>query len=157
MKFVTESTIDLVIEALDSSDEALERADQDMAENQPALLEFLTQESFDVLTEEEQDYLLLLGLTLWEASVKTVGDIPELTAEALGNAEEANYQRLEGSSGKNFRDRIDGFFEGYAQEDLLAFVEDALADDEESLVTAEGREMLFVTLKTVIDVIDASC
>lgn len=157
MKFVSETTIDLVIEALDQSDEALERADQDMADSQPALVDFLTQEAFDLLTDEEQDYLLLLGLTLFEASVKTNGDLPVLTSESLGDAEEANYARLEGSTGKNFHERVDIFFKDYPQEDLLAFVEDALSDEEEELVTSEGRETLFVTLKSVIDAMHASC
>lgn len=157
MKFVSETIIDQVIEALDQSDEALEKADQEMADSQPAIMDFLTQEAFDLLTEEEQDYLLLLGLTLWESSRKVNGDIPEIQAEALGDAEEANYAILEKASGKNFQDRMDIFFQEYPQEDLLAFVEDALADEDGELVTPEGRETLFVTLKTLVDVMHASC
>jgi hypothetical protein len=157
MKFVSETIIDQVIEALDQSDEALEKSDQEMADSQPALLDFLTQEAFDLLTEEEQDYMLLLGLTLWESARKVNGSIPELTAQDLGNAEEANYNTLEGSTGKNFRERMDVFFNDYPQEDLLAFIEDALVDEDEELVTSEGRETLFVTLKTVVDVLDTSC
>ncbi|MCF8239264.1 MAG: hypothetical protein K9I85_13970 [Saprospiraceae bacterium] len=157
MKFVSETIIDQVIESLDRSDEALEKSDQEMADSQPALLDFLTQEAFDLLTEEEQDYMLLLGLTLWESARKVNGSIPELTAQDLGNAEEANYNALEGSTGKNFRERMDVFFNDYPQEDLLAFIEDALVDEDEELVTSEGRETLFVTLKTVVDVLDTSC
>ena len=56
---------------------------------------------------------------------------------------------------KRFRDRMDIFFENYSQEDLLAFVEDNLVEDEDSLVTKEGREPMFVALKSVIDILTA--
>ena len=42
------------------------------------------------------------------------------------------------------------------QEDLLAFAEDAVLeeeDDPEALVTKEGREPIFVALKTMVDVL----
>lgn len=156
MKFVSEAIIDQVIESLDQSDEALEKSDQEMADIQPAVVDFLTQEAFDLLTEEEQDYLLLLGLTLWESARKVNDSIPVISAESLGDAEEANYDILEKATGKNFHDRMDVFFQDYPQEDLLAFVEDALADEDGEIVTSEGRETLFVTLKTLIDVLDAA-
>lgn len=157
MKFVPESTIDDVIESLDQSDEALEKADDLMAQTQPSLIQFLTQEEFDALTEDERDYLLLLGLTIWESARRTVGEIPEISAEAIGQAEEANYEKLEQSGGSNFHDRMDIFFADYPQEDLLAFVEDALNEDEDNMVSAEGRETLFISLKTIIDALNASC
>jgi len=61
---------------------------------------------------------------------------------------------MEANVGKKFRERLDEFFEETKQEDLLAFIEDALLDDEESPVSKEGREPMFVTLKAVIDTID---
>lgn len=157
MKFIPEAIIDQVIEELNRSDEALEKADDLMADTQPDLVQFLTQEELDALTEEEQDYLLLLGLTIWEASRRVMGDLPVLSTEGIGQAEEANYARLENAQGKTFRERMDIFFEDYPQEDLLAFLEDALTDDEDDIVTHEGRETLFVTLKTVIDALHQAC
>ena len=38
----------------------------------------------------------------------------------------------------------------------LAFVEDALSDDEEELITKEGRESIFVTMKSIIDCLTAA-
>ncbi|MEO0876376.1 MAG: hypothetical protein AAFY48_17390, partial [Bacteroidota bacterium] len=38
-----------------------------------------------------------------------------------------------------------------AEEELLALVEDAILDDDESPVTNEGREPIFVSLKSIID------
>jgi len=47
---------------------------------------------------------------------------------------------------------MDIFFKNYFQEDLLAFVEDSLIEEEEGLVTKVGREPMFVALKSIIDV-----
>lgn len=157
MKFVSENTIDAVIEDLNKSDAALEKADQAMADTQPDLMAFLTQEGFDALTDEEKDYMLMLALTIWESARRTMGELPALDTDLIGEAEEANYTLLDNASGGQFRERMDVFFKDYPQEDLLAFVEDALTDDEEDMITPEGRETLFVTLKTIIDALHQAC
>lgn len=151
MQFIPESTINEVIESLNASDAALEKAEDHMIESQPDLMGFLTQEELDILSDEEKDFLMILSLSMIEAASRICGPLPTITAEALGDAEEQNYARLEAAKGTNFRDRISVFFDDYPQEDLLAFVEDALTDDEDDVVTQEGRETLFVTLKSVID------
>ncbi|HMN89044.1 MAG TPA: hypothetical protein PKE68_03425 [Saprospiraceae bacterium] len=49
-------------------------------------------------------------------------------------------------------DRLNVFFDQYLQEDLLAFIEEALADDDDDpIVTKEAREGMFVVLKTLTD------
>ena len=156
MAFVSESIIDEVILDLDRSEDALERADSELAERQPAIVQFLHQEDLDLLTVLEQDFLLMLGLTIWEAARRVHPELPQIPAETLGSAEEANYARLAEATGRTFRDRLDGFFTGYPQEDLLAFVEDALLDDEDQIATPEGRETLFVTLKSLIDALETT-
>jgi hypothetical protein len=45
------------------------------------------------------------------------------------------------------------FFDGYPQEDLLAFLEDSLQQDEENPVTGVGAELIAVTAKSIIDVL----
>ena len=68
------------------------------------------------------------------------------------NAEERNWTILKLAKGRDFQERLNAFFEDHPEkEDLLSFIEDALLEDEDSPVTAEGREPLFVSLKTVID------
>ena len=52
---------------------------------------------------------------------------------------------------KQFRDRLNVFFEKTSQEDLLAFIEDSLLEEEEELVTKVGREPMFIALKSIID------
>jgi hypothetical protein len=65
---------------------------------------------------------------------------------------------MENSTGKQFSDRLNPFFEGYPQEDLLAFAEEAVTEDEgepDGIIGKEAREPIFVALKTMIDVLTA--
>ena len=75
-----------------------------------------------------------------------------VTEDQISQQEEKNWEVLHASKTKDFRDRVTPFFEDYFQEDLLAFVEDALVEDEdedgEEVVTTDGRPALFVSLKT---------
>ena len=62
----------------------------------------------------------------------------------------------EGLAGKSLSEKLDVFFDEYEQEELLALAEEAILEDEddpEGIVTKEGRELIFVALKTVIDVL----
>ncbi|MDX2134102.1 MAG: hypothetical protein SFV52_04930 [Saprospiraceae bacterium] len=157
MKPISADTIDRVIDELDNlSEDQYEQRMTAFAEAQPMLLAWLETESFDFLSEDEKGYLEYLALIIWSA-VEKGGESPEpAEEEAIGEAEEANYDIMEQTAGKPFRERLDPFFEGYAQEDLLSFAEEAVLEDEEdpeSLVTKEGREVIFVSLKTVIDVL----
>jgi len=88
--------------------------------------------------------------------VKVNGPLEAVSEDQIGEAEEKNYEMLELSAGKKFRDRLDPFFENSDQEDLIAFAEEAVLEDEddpESLVTKEGREPIFIALKTMVDVL----
>ena len=157
MKFVSEKIIDAVIEELeDFSDEQYEQRMEAFAEAQPVLFAWLFSEQFDLLNEDEKGYLQYLSLIAWQSVVKVHGPVEAVSEEQIGEAEEKNYEVLEGSETKNFRDQLDPFFDNTPQEDLLAFAEEAVLEDEddpESLVTKEGREPIFVALKTLVDVL----
>lgn len=160
MKFVSEEIIDAVIEKLDTlGDEQYEKRMDAFAEAQPMVMAYLfDDENFHLLTEDEKGYLQYLALIAWESIIKVNGPGEPVSEEALGEAEEKNYAILEASAAKKFRDRLDPFFENYPQEDLLAFAEEAVLENEEdpdSLVTKEGREPIFIAMKTVIDALIA--
>ncbi len=157
MKFVSEEVIDATIDALESfSDEQYEKQMEVFAEAQPVIFAWLFSEEFELLNEDENGYLQYLSLIAWK-SIETVnGPLPAVSEDEIGEAEENNYELLEASEGKKFRDRLDPFFEGSAQEDLLAFAEEAVLeseDDPDSLVTKEAREPIFIALKTIVDVL----
>ena len=154
IKFIPESIIDEVVNRFESKSEQYDFLIKKFDEEQPQLLAYLCSESFDLLTGEERNYLMYLSLIVWQSVIEAEGQAEELDEETIGLREEANWSRMKNISERKFRDRITPFFEGYPQEDLLAFIEDALVYDEENEdieITKEGREYLFVTLKTVID------
>lgn len=157
MKFVSEEAIDRVIEHLESlNDGQYEQRMEAFAEAQPVLVAYLfDEENFHLLTEDERGFLHYLALIAWSAIVKVNGPVPAVSEEMIGEAEEKNYAVLEGSTAKNFRDRLNPFFENYPQEDLLAFAEEGVLEDEDDdpIVTKEGREPVFIAMKTVIDVL----
>lgn len=161
MKFVSEKIIDAVIDDLDKlSDEQYERRMEQFAEAQPVLMAYLfNEENFHLLSDDEVGYIQYLSLIAWLAITKVNGPVEAVSEDMIGQAEEKNYEILEASTAKRFRDRLDVFFENTAQEDLIAFAEEAVLEDEddpESLVTKEGREPVFVAVKTVIDVLTAA-
>jgi hypothetical protein len=130
---------------------------EDFAEAQPVIFSWLFSEQFDLLTEDEQGYLQYLALIIWSCFEKSGTPMEEISEEYLGSVEEYNFSLLESATDSDFLDRIDVFFEDYNQEDLLAFAEEAILEEEEGeepIVTREGREPIFIALKTLIDVLD---
>lgn len=161
MQFVSEKIIDAVIDELENlSDEQYEHRMAQFAHAQPVIIAYLfNEENFHLLTEEETGYLQYLTLIAWAAITKVNGPSEPVSEEMIGQAEEKNYEILEASPAKRFRDRLDAFFENTSQEDLIAFAEEAVLEDEdepEALVTKEGREPIFIAVKTVIDVLTAA-
>jgi len=154
LKFISEHIIDQITTELESSDGEFERAVVRLEEEQPYLLAYLFNEEFEVLTVAEKDYLLFLSIALWRSIKKEVGTLRMVGENDIGEADEKNWEQLTTAAGKTFRDRLNSFFEITPQEDLLAFVEDSLTlDEEETTVTKEGREPMFIALKTIIDVL----
>jgi hypothetical protein len=158
MEFVSEKVIDAMVEQLDQlSDERYEKEMSEFAAEQPVIFAWLFSEHFDLLTEDEKGYLQYLALIAWRA-VRQVngGPLEPVSEEQIGLAEEKNYETLELSTAKKFRERLDPFFESTDQEDLLAFAEEAVLEDEDdpdSIVSKEGREPIFIAIKTLVDVL----
>lgn len=151
---VSEAIIDNVVESLENID--FEEEVQAFSEKQSLLVSYIFSEDFELLTQDEREYMLYLLLVIVNSVEKAYGNITPFSKKALEEAEEKNWELLENVSAKKFRDRLDIFFKNTKQEDLLAFVEDALEEDEEdTVVTKEGREPIFVALKSVIDVLTA--
>lgn len=156
MKFVSESVIDALLEQLEKSPDSAEDMFMELSDRQPALAPFVLSNNEGSFDEEEESFLLYLLMIIWKSHEQVNGPQPVITSEELEAAEESNWELLEQlpASTKKFRERLDVLFSSCPQEDLLAFVEDALLEDEEgdSLpITREGREPIFVLMKTVID------
>ena len=151
MEFISENIIDSVVEEIGTSEENFTKALLEFSKEQPLLNTYILSENFDIFTQSEKEYFLFLTLTLYFSVKNENGELAEVTAEAIGKVEENNWTLLSEVKSKKFKERMDVFFENYQQEDLLAFVEDSLIDDEDEIVTKVGREPMFVALKSIID------
>lgn len=151
---IKEEDIDTVYVQLAMDPEGGVKVMSDFAESQPHVAAWLLGDGFDVLTEDEQDYMFFLATSVYLAVKSKVEQMPVLDGESLRNAEERNWSLLEGVKAKSFQDRITVLFEDSDQEDLLAFVEDSLAEDDvfqDDVTTPVGREPIFVAMKSLID------
>ncbi len=151
MKLITEELIDKVSLRIAENDDSLESLVNDFEKNQPNVIGFILSEEVLSLDREEREYLLYLSMVVWKTYQESGNEFTLIDQKELGEVEDSNWEVINNSSAKTFRDRISPFFEGYEQEDLLAFVEDALVEDEDSFVSKAGREIMFVALKTIID------
>jgi len=156
MKFINESLIEQAAEILNGPEERYESIIEEMQEKQPVLLSYFFADDFQAFTQSEKEYLLYLMLVIWKAISLSGENITSVTEQQLNQAEELNWELLQGVKAKSFHERLNPFFENTTQEDLLAFVEDALSDEDAEdkdgyLATKEGREAMFVCLKSAID------
>lgn len=150
MQFIPETTIDTVVEQL----ELLDNYDDlisEIGESQPAVLAYLMSDNFKFFTEAERDFAFFLTFVIWKSVVQHHPDLTILSEEQISKNEESNWDLFDKQKVRNFKEKLNAFFENYDQEDLLAFVEDALEPDEETVITSEGRDYLFVSMKSIID------
>lgn len=147
---IQETTIEAQIAAIGMGE--LPRNLKDFAAAQPHIMDYLTTEDNGAFTLAEQEVLFFGGLVIWRSIQDEKGTLAVVKGEQIATLEEENFELLQAQTTKGFRNRITIFFEQNEEEELLAFIEDLLIDDEaEAAVTNEGREPLFISLKTVMD------
>ncbi|NJC27128.1 hypothetical protein [Neolewinella antarctica] len=152
---IKESTIERVLDRLESGVDEYEQEIQDFAESQPHLMAYVANEDNEVFQQEELALLLFGTLAVYQSVTDELTEPEVATPEQIEAADDANYAVVNAIKG-SFRAKLDPFFAKTKQEDLLAFIEDlvsAEAEAEEEGITKEAREPLFVTLKTVVDVL----
>lgn len=148
---VTEKVIDELIEQTDASPTSIDQFWVQIESQAPALSTYVTSIDQSILTDDEYSQLLYITMIIVKCYLTDHDAITEVeSTDDLSAIEDQNWVKLEARKGE-FRSRIDIFFEGYKEEDLLAFVEDMLVEDEEDVFTPIGREVLFVKSKTLID------
>ncbi|MDX1666190.1 MAG: hypothetical protein R3350_03125 [Saprospiraceae bacterium] len=135
-----------------SDEKAFTAAIEEMKAKQPVILAYLFSEGFDVLSSDERSFMLYLTIVVWKA-IDLNGEPSDMVSEEqLSQAEDDNWDLLSSVKSKKFRERLDVFFDNHPQEELLAFLEDALnSEEEDEMLTAESREPIFVSVKSVID------
>lgn len=151
MKVISEQAIEEAAAWLDESEDRFEQTIQQLQEKQPVLLSFLFSETFEAFTQREREFFLYLTIVVYLAITRESGARPLITEEQLSKAEEHNWSLAQENQSKRFHERLDVFFEDSPQEELLAFAEDSLSDESDEWVTKEGREALFISLKSIVD------
>lgn len=112
---------------------------------------YLNSDSFKGLSEAEHQMLFFINSVIYHSCKDLLSEDYEFEIEEYQTYEEENWNIREGT--KKWSEALDVFFKEYDQEDLLAFVEDMLAPDEEeeSEISELGREVIFITAKSYID------
>ena len=159
---IEEQDIDNILAIYDQEDdEDIFLADiEAFNEAQPDAYSYLFSEDAELLTQDEKEWLVYIAVVIWKAIVAKKPNLKAIAAEDLEAAEERNWELLEEVTEKRFSDRMTVFFDDSDEEELLAFIEDSLVDDDElgadALISKEGREPMFVALKSLVDVFIAA-
>lgn len=112
---------------------------------------YLNSESFQGLSDKEHELLFFLSSVVYHVVERVEMARLDFGMPPFQDKEEENWQVREEE--KNWASAVDAFFEGYKEEDLLAFVEDMLNSEESEDLTEIGKEVLFITTKSYIDLI----
>ena len=151
MEFISENIIEATVANIGASEANFNSAFNELRDQQSIVAAYIFSENFDLFTNAEREYFLFLVLVLFKSIQRKTSELPNISAEMLGKKEEQNWELINNVTAKKFRERLDIFFKDYFQEDLLAFIEDSLTEEEEELVTKIGREPMFIALKSIID------
>lgn len=150
--FISEAIIEKQLGVLE--DEVFgQRMMQDFLENEPILASFLFSEDIKILEETEKSLFSYIIVAIWSASAEAY-ESARCTPEKIESLEEKNWEEFTSAKG-DFRTKLDGFFEAFPQEDLLAFVEDLLQGEAEGeaevALSKEGKEFILIKIKTLLD------
>ena len=152
MTIITENIIDGFIEKYEDETSYLKDLKK-MADEQGDLMAFIDQENYSLLTENEVALMEYLTVIIFATSQSVYEKKLVISGKQLEKSEEDNWDISNAANTKNFSKILDLFFENYAQEDLLALVEDSVQPEDDSIVTPVGREIIFVACKSIIDTI----
>ncbi len=153
---VTEQHIERILRSLERSSEMVDEAVEKSLNKYPPISHYLLQVDQDILTALEFHQLLVGAAVIMTAFEQVLErEISDDILDALSEKEDFNWKAMLSQKG-TFHQKLDIFFDGYPEEDLLAFIEDSLYEDEDDDMTPVGREVIFIKLKTLVDVLFAA-
>lgn len=127
---------------------------------QPAVVAFLMAAGEDLLNQDEKEFLLYLGVTVWQIMQQGSRPLSEVSEKALEAMVDSNFKMLEyleGESEFDFTDTVATIYSSYNQPEVLRYVLEALFEEDEEVsenIREEMKGMIFVYLKTIIDSFD---
>ena len=148
---ITEQAIDHLIETMDTSPEGINQFWSKFESSSPELTYYIINVDQSILTEEEYGHMVFAAMVIMGAFLSAESEAKMIdVSEEISKIEDQNWSVLDAQKG-DFREKLNIFFKDYPEEDLLAFVEDMLIDDDASGMTQVGREVIFIKLKSIID------
>ena len=125
----------------------------EIKQNYPLIHSYLLNEQMSLLSEEEYQLLWFDAMVILKSCERCGNIQKDLDQARLEDYESDNWAKFENSKPAGFRDKLDVFFNETDQEDLLAFIEDSLADDDEMQVSSAAKEIIFIVLKSLVDLL----
>ncbi len=150
-KYVSDTDLIDMMDQLDQKEQLFFDTQNEILESQPAVAAMFGDDELTLLSDDEFDLLWFVVVTVYFALSQKYR-VPIADINKLGLAEEKNWEVLGKDPGQPWRKRLDPFYEGYPQEDLLSFLEDSIDSDEDLQISGAAKEVLFVTAKSILDV-----
>ena len=130
-----------------------------MLKQQPIILNYLMASGDDIFNQEEREFLLYLGVVVWQIMSQGSTPIPEVSENVLDEVENLNIkilEHLEEESESGFIETVDEIMSRYNQTEVLRYVLEAIVEEakEGNLIRDEMTGVIFLHLKTVIDCFD---
>lgn len=117
----------------------------------PDLWEYLELETLPQLIEEERPVLVFCVSVVSQSIKDHLQTDFEFDIDEYISAEENNWAKRDKS--KRWEESLNEFFAETQEEDLLAFLEDMLVDDEDQKISIAGKEIIFISAKSLVDLI----
>ena len=152
MGIINEHQIQEVLEQYESRILDPEAFLDQLFDHHPALFQYCYSGVLDPLSDDERAYFFFLVSVIFHVLDQQNALPSIIEIEHILDIEESNWGLFNDQKGA-FRDKLDAFFIDYPEEDLLAFIEDSLEVDEGGGIDLAGRELIFVSLKSIIDAI----
>lgn len=149
---ITEHEIDLCVEKFSSDEEKMTLSF--IGDNQD-FLSYIKSEINPLLKEEERKVFLFISTIVFHSFLINENYSAEFNQDIFDSKDEENWGFRDKQT--SFDKTKDIYFENYGQEDLLAFVEDILTDEEEENSYSDaGKEIVFINCKSYIDTLSES-
>ena len=154
MNIINEDHIENFIDRMEADEALFLNCRQAMIDKETALAAFLTQESMDILNDDEYDLLWFITTLIYTVFTEQNNLDKPLDAAVLDETEEINWDLLNEKENASFSERLNIFFEETEQEDLMAFLEDCTEPDEDVDITPVGREIIFIAGATLLNTLE---
>lgn len=144
----------------DLDPEAIPALVHELGHKQPFLLTYLMATGHDILSEQEREALLFMGVMIWQILNGMYNDIAVISGNDLDSHENKNMQMIEylaGESESDFLDTVEKIMSKYHQPGLLRFIISKLDQEPDRGIelSDDNMGMIVIYLKTVIDCFDA--